>query len=175
MAKVFINQFDGSPICKHEKLFCKIMGICLSTTKVSDANSNAPSNNNSNSSNKNNKKNQKESSKTCSTAATQKDTSHHPPQKPYESHKNRSQQQQKDKGHSRWPSGVTPYGKRTDFGYAKDFDNKYSIGKLLGHGQFGYTFVATNKSTGEQVVVKRIEKNKVVHGSAFHSKDSGKN
>ncbi|XP_043711350.1 calcium-dependent protein kinase 18-like isoform X1 [Telopea speciosissima] len=138
------------------------MGTCLSTTKVSGANSNAPSNNNSISSNRNNKNNQKESSKTSSTSATQKDTSQHPQQKPYESHKNRPQQQQKDKGHSRRPSGVIPYGKRTDFGYAKDFDKKYSIGKLLGHGQFGYTFVATDKSTGERVAVKRIEKNKMI-------------
>ncbi|XP_043711351.1 calcium-dependent protein kinase 18-like isoform X2 [Telopea speciosissima] len=128
------------------------MGTCLSTTKVSGANSNAPSNNNSISSNRNNKNNQKESSKTSSTSATQKDTSQHPQQKPYESHKK----------HSRRPSGVIPYGKRTDFGYAKDFDKKYSIGKLLGHGQFGYTFVATDKSTGERVAVKRIEKNKMI-------------
>ncbi|KAJ4962845.1 hypothetical protein NE237_022784 [Protea cynaroides] len=128
------------------------MGICMSRTKVNGSNSNNSSNNNK----KNN--NQRESTKPSSTAATQKDTSQHPQQK-----QNRSQQlQQKDKGQTRRPSGIIPCGKRTDFGYAKDFDKKYSIGKLLGHGQFGYTFVATDKSTGERVAVKRIEKNKMI-------------
>ncbi|KAK9713243.1 hypothetical protein RND81_06G014100 [Saponaria officinalis] len=55
-----------------------------------------------------------------------------------------------------------PCGKRTDFGYDKDFSKKYSIGKLLGHGQFGYTYVATHKSTGDRVAVKKISKNKMV-------------
>lgn len=54
-----------------------------------------------------------------------------------------------------------PYGKRTDFGYDKDFESKYTIGKLLGHGQFGYTFVATDKANGDRVAVKRIDKSKV--------------
>ncbi|KAJ6840468.1 calcium-dependent protein kinase 18 isoform X2 [Iris pallida] len=58
-------------------------------------------------------------------------------------------------------SGVA-CGKRTDFGYAKDFESRFSIGKLLGHGQFGYTFVATEKATGDRVAVKRIEKNKML-------------
>lgn len=35
------------------------------------------------------------------------------------------------------------------------------LGKLLGHGQFGYTYVATDKVTGDRVAVKRIDKNKV--------------
>lgn len=48
-----------------------------------------------------------------------------------------------------------------DFGYAKDFDNRYTIGKLLGHGQFGYTYVATDKKTGDRVAVKKIDKAKV--------------
>ncbi|KAF9618445.1 hypothetical protein IFM89_001168 [Coptis chinensis] len=52
-------------------------------------------------------------------------------------------------------------GKRTEFGYSKDFNGKYSIGKLLGHGQFGYTFVATDKSNGDRVAVKRIDKKKM--------------
>ena len=39
---------------------------------------------------------------------------------------------------------------------------RYTIGKLLGHGQFGYTYVATDKENGDRVAVKRIEKNKVV-------------
>jgi calcium-dependent protein kinase len=58
-------------------------------------------------------------------------------------------------------SGAVPCGKRTDFGYDKDFGTRYIIGKLLGHGQFGYTFVATDKSNGDKVAVKRIDKNKV--------------
>uniref|UniRef100_A0A7C8ZT16 non-specific serine/threonine protein kinase n=1 Tax=Opuntia streptacantha TaxID=393608 RepID=A0A7C8ZT16_OPUST len=58
--------------------------------------------------------------------------------------------------------GSTSCGKRTDFGYDKDFDQKYTIGKLLGHGQFGYTYVATDKSNGDRVAVKRIDKNKMV-------------
>nr|GMD49156.1 calcium-dependent protein kinase 28-like [Ipomoea batatas] len=57
---------------------------------------------------------------------------------------------------------VIPCGKRTDFGYDKDFDKRYSIGKLLGHGQFGYTYVATDKSVGDRVAVKRIEKKKML-------------
>ncbi|KAJ4966431.1 hypothetical protein NE237_018280 [Protea cynaroides] len=127
------------------------MGICLSTTKISGASSSVPSNSSSN----NNRNNQRETNKPSSTAATQ-DTSQHPQQKPYESNKIRSRQ------HLRRPSGVIPCGKRTDFGYAKDFDKKYSIGKLLGHGQFGYTYVATDRSTGERVAVKRIDKNKMI-------------
>lgn len=69
---------------------------------------------------------------------------------------NRNQNQ----NHKRQGSGVA-WGKRTDFGYAKDFDDHYMLGKLLGHGQFGYTYVATDKATGDRVAVKRIDKNKV--------------
>lgn len=54
------------------------------------------------------------------------------------------------------------YGKRTDFGYAKDFESRYAKGKLLGHGQFGYTFVATDKGSGDRVAVKRIDKGKMI-------------
>ncbi|GFQ05050.1 calcium-dependent protein kinase 28 [Phtheirospermum japonicum] len=66
------------------------------------------------------------------------------------------------KNTSKRPTGVIPCGKRTDFGYDKDFDRRYTIGKLLGHGQFGYTYVAIDKSNGDRVAVKRIEKNKMV-------------
>ncbi|XP_050228029.1 calcium-dependent protein kinase 28-like [Mercurialis annua] len=83
-----------------------------------------------------------------------------------ENETNKSRQQQqikvKEKQSSRRPGGVIPCGKRTDFGYSKDFDKRYSIGKLLGHGQFGYTYVATDKSNGDRVAVKKIEKNKMV-------------
>jgi calcium-dependent protein kinase len=63
---------------------------------------------------------------------------------------------------SRKPNGVIPCGKRTDFGYNKDFDKNYTIGKLLGHGQFGYTYVATVKKNGDRVAVKKIDKNKMI-------------
>ncbi|XP_008776807.2 calcium-dependent protein kinase 18-like [Phoenix dactylifera] len=86
-----------------------------------------------------------------------------PQQKPREAQRNSSQhpRQQRDR-HRRRPSGSVPYGKRTDFGYAKHFDSRYSIGKLLGHGQFGYTFIATDKANGDRVAVKRIDKNKMI-------------
>ncbi|KAJ0971007.1 hypothetical protein J5N97_018966 [Dioscorea zingiberensis] len=64
--------------------------------------------------------------------------------------------------HRRRGSGSVACGKRTDFGYDKNFDSRYSIGKLLGHGQFGYTYVATDKANGDRVAVKRIEKSKMV-------------
>lgn len=67
-----------------------------------------------------------------------------------------------DAGHKRRLSGIVPCGKRTNFGYAKDFDSRYAIGKLLGHGQFGYTFVATDRANGDKVAVKRIEKAKMI-------------
>uniref|UniRef100_A0A7N0UBH1 non-specific serine/threonine protein kinase n=1 Tax=Kalanchoe fedtschenkoi TaxID=63787 RepID=A0A7N0UBH1_KALFE len=57
---------------------------------------------------------------------------------------------------------MVPCGKRTDFGYLKNFDERYKIGKLLGHGQFGYTYVATDKSNGDRVAVKKIDKSKMI-------------
>lgn len=58
--------------------------------------------------------------------------------------------------------GIVACGKRTDFGYDKDFEARYSLGKLLGHGQFGYTFAAVDRASSERVAVKRIDKNKVL-------------
>jgi calcium-dependent protein kinase len=52
-------------------------------------------------------------------------------------------------------------GKRINFGYGRDFAEKYSLGKLLGHGQFGYTYVGTEKATSNKVAVKCIDKKKV--------------
>ncbi|KAL0660397.1 hypothetical protein Bca4012_080982 [Brassica carinata] len=57
--------------------------------------------------------------------------------------------------------GGNPFGKRIDFGYARDFDNRYTIGKLLGHGQFGFTYAATDNNNGDRVAVKRIDKAKM--------------
>ncbi|KAJ3693989.1 hypothetical protein LUZ60_009469 [Juncus effusus] len=50
---------------------------------------------------------------------------------------------------------------KVEFGYERNFENKYSMGKLLGHGQFGYTFCATDRNTGDRVAVKRMDKNKM--------------
>ncbi|XP_078440698.1 calcium-dependent protein kinase 28 [Wolffia australiana] len=58
------------------------------------------------------------------------------------------------------------HAKKTNFGYGRDFEKIYAIGKLLGHGQFGYTFVATNKASGDRVAVKRIDKSKMKHSVA---------
>jgi hypothetical protein len=55
-----------------------------------------------------------------------------------------------------------PLGKKTNFGYQRDFKAKYALGKLLGHGQFGYTYVAIQKATGMRVAVKTIEKKQVL-------------
>lgn len=106
--------------------------------------------------NDNNNNNQKESTKSSSTTTTQQ--SHHTKDRS----NNQRNSQAKIRGNSRRSSGIIPCGKRTDFGYDKNFDDKYSIGKLLGHGQFGYTFVATDKINGDRVAVKRIDKNKMI-------------
>ncbi|KAI3711222.1 hypothetical protein L2E82_41148 [Cichorium intybus] len=87
---------------------------------------------------------------------------------------NNNKNKMKNKATSRRQNGVISCGKRTDFGYVKDFAQRYSIGKLLGHRQFGYTYVATDKANGDRVAVKKIDKNKVYDSStfAFWSKSS---
>jgi len=50
---------------------------------------------------------------------------------------------------------------RVEFGYERDFEARYEVGRLLGHGQFGYTFAATDRGSGDRVAVKRIDKAKV--------------
>ncbi|XP_057964265.1 calcium-dependent protein kinase 28-like [Malania oleifera] len=138
------------------------MGACLSATKVSGSNSNSTVTTNTTVFNHHRKE----------TTRSTRETIHlHRPhcnnqQKASDGTQNRSENQRqgrlKDKRNSRRQGGVIPCGKRTDFGYAKDFDRRYTIGKLLGHGQFGYTYVATDKVNGDRVAVKRIEKNKMV-------------
>lgn len=59
-------------------------------------------------------------------------------------------------------NGSVPLGKLTNFGYSKDFKQRYQQGKLLGHGQFGYTYVAVEIATGERVAVKTIEKKQML-------------
>ncbi|OMO57048.1 hypothetical protein CCACVL1_26030 [Corchorus capsularis] len=130
------------------------MGACLSTTKVSGSSSNAAHH-------------RKESSTTAKTSNEKKES-----QKPNNQQGQQQQQEQQAKNsqalkvrgkpNTKKQSGIIPCGKRTDFGYHKDFDKRYTIGKLLGHGQFGYTYVATDKANGDRVAVKKIEKNKMV-------------
>ncbi|XP_059623498.1 calcium-dependent protein kinase 28-like isoform X1 [Cornus florida] len=135
------------------------MGICFSRTRVGGSNSN-----------NNVKHNRKDNTKPATTTTSKKRDrkSRQKSKNTQETNKNHQQKQRnpqqvrpREKGNSRLRSGVIPCGKRTDFGFAKDFDRKYSIGKLLGHGQFGYTYVAIDKSNGDRVAVKRIEKNKL--------------
>lgn len=51
-----------------------------------------------------------------------------------------------------------PLGLRTNFGYNRGFENYYTLGKELGHGQFGVTYVTMKKSTGERFAAKTILK-----------------
>ncbi|KAL5200253.1 hypothetical protein ABZP36_021456 [Zizania latifolia] len=55
-----------------------------------------------------------------------------------------------------------PAPARVEFGYERDFEGRYQVGRLLGHGQFGYTFAATDRHSGDPVAVKRIDKAKMV-------------
>ncbi|KAM0039528.1 putative protein kinase CAMK-CDPK family [Helianthus debilis subsp. tardiflorus] len=122
------------------------MGLCFSNTKINGSNS---------------------TRRQQATTTTTANKNHHG------GHKNHHQQQQhrinnnnnnkmKNKVTSRRQNGVVSCGKRTDFGYLKDFDQRYSIGKLLGHGQFGYTYVAIDKVSGDRIAVKKIDKNKMI-------------
>ncbi|CAA3013397.1 calcium-dependent kinase 18-like [Olea europaea subsp. europaea] len=153
------------------------MGICFSTTKVSGSNSNTPS------TTANNHQHHRpgrdctsskpattttttttSSSSSSSNKSTKQRGSHYNHHKTKESHRN---DQKRNipliiKNSSKRPGGIIPCGKRADFGYDKDFNNRYTIGKLLGHGQFGYTYVAIDRSNGDRVAVKKIEKNKMV-------------
>ncbi|KDO71195.1 hypothetical protein CISIN_1g008127mg [Citrus sinensis] len=135
------------------------MGICLSTTKVSGSNSGSNNNNANHHRNAN-----KEEAKRRHNHHARNDTTHKHQHQHQERAKNYQQlkTKQHQKTNSRRQTGVIPCGKRTDFGYDKDFDRRYTIGKLLGHGQFGYTYVATDKANGDRVAVKKIEKNKIL-------------
>ncbi|GAB4847533.1 Calcium-dependent protein kinase 18 [Ancistrocladus abbreviatus] len=146
------------------------MGSCFSTIKVSGSNSTSTTNTTTGTTTTTIKKNRKESTKTIThkTAApanNNKDVSHHRRNNEAQTQKQRASQQivkgKENKPISR-RQGIVPCGKRTDFGYDKDFDQKYTIGKLLGHGQFGYTYVATDKSNGYRVAVKKIDKRKMI-------------
>ncbi|KAH0770995.1 hypothetical protein KY290_014976 [Solanum tuberosum] len=135
--------------------------ICFSSSKVSGSNSNTTT---TNTATVNGHRNRRSSAKPVSatTNTSRKQEGSH-----YNRQKGKDiggvkQQTKNVKHNTRRQSGIIPCGKRTDFGYDKDFDKKFTIGKLLGHGQFGYTYVATDKSNGNRVAVKRIEKKKMV-------------
>nr|VDD28764.1 unnamed protein product [Brassica oleracea] len=118
------------------------MGLCFSDIRVTGTTSSSSRRSSSQTNNNNNKKNPK-SNKT-------------PPPPPENNNDKPSTTTTKRR------TGSVPCGKRTEFGYAKDFHDQYSIGKLLGHGQFGYTYVAIHKSNGDRVAVKRLDKSKMV-------------
>ncbi|RWR74459.1 Protein kinase domain-containing protein [Cinnamomum micranthum f. kanehirae] len=136
------------------------MGTCTSVIKNCSFRSRSSSRNNNNN-NSNNTHNQKEDNHPPTAQTTIATTLENPQQQQQQTtHKNL--QQPVYKGNRKRPMGVVPCGKRTEFGYLKDFNNHYTIGKLLGHGQFGYTFAATVKANGDCVAVKRIDKNKMI-------------
>ncbi|KAJ6682219.1 CALCIUM-DEPENDENT PROTEIN KINASE [Salix koriyanagi] len=130
------------------------MGVCFSTIKVSGSNSNNNVNHNRKEATK------QQTKKTKATAPTRKKQEVVDHQ---QNNKNvNNEEEKKLKVKEKQGSKAIPCGKRTDFGYDKDFGMRYTIGKLLGHGQFGYTYVATDKANGDRVAVKRIEKNKMI-------------
>ncbi|EFJ52781.1 hypothetical protein VOLCADRAFT_120190, partial [Volvox carteri f. nagariensis] len=45
-----------------------------------------------------------------------------------------------------------------EFGFAKDFDERYTLGGKIGSGTFGTVYLATEKATGQEVAVKVITK-----------------
>nr|UOI39539.1 calcium-dependent protein kinase [Betula platyphylla]UVJ47678.1 calcium-dependent protein kinase 28 [Betula platyphylla] len=131
------------------------MGACISTNRVWGSNSNS----NNNTVNHNRKESTKPQTKIIAAKKQEPSTD----QQQSKANERKSHQlRTKDKPATRRQTGAIPCGKRTDFGYHKDFTSRYTIGKLLGHGQFGYTYVATDKASGDRVAVKRIEKNKMV-------------
>ncbi|KAJ9146967.1 hypothetical protein P3X46_029179 [Hevea brasiliensis] len=139
------------------------MGVCFSTIKVSGSNSNSTTT--AIAGHRKGSTNKPQSRTTNKRSSDQKnDNNNNNKNETRKSRQLQTQQQHKvkEKQTSRRQSGVIPCGKRTDFGYAKDFDRRYVIGKLLGHGQFGYTYVATDKASGDRVAVKRIDKNKML-------------
>ncbi|XP_039026098.1 calcium-dependent protein kinase 28-like isoform X2 [Hibiscus syriacus] len=123
------------------------MGICLSTAKVCGSNGTSPAAAPTKTTSNEKKESHRSSTKQDQQQQHVRSSQHHNP---------------KEKAHSRKQSGNVPCGKRTDFGYRKDFDTRYTTGKLLGHGQFGYTYVAIDKENGDRVAVKKIDKEKMV-------------
>lgn len=150
------------------------MGSCFSSSKVNGSNSNTTSNTTATTTTAGtatltSKNHKKEPAKSVAKTA-KSDGSHQKQNKTEGPPKQRStvpMVKLRERTGSRRQSSV-PCGKRTDFGYEKDFDQKYTIGKLLGHGQFGYTYVATDKSNSDRVAVKKIDKSKVLFSFFFY-------
>ncbi|GMI76971.1 calcium-dependent protein kinase 28 [Hibiscus trionum] len=128
------------------------MGACLSTTKVIGSSSNATAHH----------RKRHQSSASVNVKKESQKPNNQQGQQQQQQVRNSQPLKVKGKPSSRKQAGIIPCGKRTDFGYNKDFDHRYTIGKLLGHGQFGYTYVAIDKANGDRVAVKKIEKNKMV-------------
>lgn len=136
------------------------MGLCFSSTKVvSGSNSNTTNNDN-------RKRNQSTTTDTTVTVTTATTAAQKQTAQRRKGGSNETAQKKNHHQHHRLKektgSKHVPCGKRTDFGYEKDFDKRFSLGKLLGHGQFGYTYVGVDKSNGDRVAVKRLEKAKMV-------------
>lgn len=136
------------------------MGLCFSSTKVvSGSNSNTTNNDN-------RKRNQSTTTDTTVTVTTATTAAQKQTAQRRKGGSNETAQKKNHHQHHRLKektgSKHVPCGKRTDFGYEKDFDKRFSLGKLLGHGQFGYTYVGVDKSNGDRVAVKRLEKAKVL-------------
>ena len=66
-----------------------------------------------------------------------------------------------------------PLGLRTNFGYSRDFTNHYTLGRELGHGQFGTTYESIKKSTGDKVAVKAIQKKTVSKNGQPSQRENG--
>ncbi|XP_021759919.1 calcium-dependent protein kinase 28-like isoform X1 [Chenopodium quinoa] len=145
------------------------MGSCLSSSKVNGSNSNTTSNTTTTAGTAttsgtatltvNNHK--KEPTKMATKTAAKTEQKQSKTEGPQKQRNTVPMVKLRDRTNSRRHSSI-PCGKRTDFGYEKDFDSKYTIGKLLGHGQFGYTYVATDKSNADRVAVKKIDKSKMI-------------
>ncbi|KAG0628379.1 hypothetical protein M758_1G022600 [Ceratodon purpureus] len=59
-------------------------------------------------------------------------------------------------------SDFQPLGKRTNFGYERDFNKKYTLEKILGHGVYSKTYSAIENTIGSRVAVKIIEKKQMI-------------
>nr|GMC57419.1 calcium-dependent protein kinase 18-like [Ipomoea batatas] len=138
------------------------MGNCFTRKKSSSTNGNNSSSSSSATNGaSNNRKTTTKPPSTNTVTSRKQDVSNYLTQKAKEAASNKARNSNA-KISSKKHSGVIPCGKRTDFGYDKNFEKMYIIGKLLGHGQFGYTYAATDKATGDRVAVKKIEKNKMI-------------
>ncbi|KAK4262070.1 hypothetical protein QN277_027679 [Acacia crassicarpa] len=134
------------------------MGTCFSSTKVSGSNSNTTANGATAVHHNRNPKPQSRTTTVKSQATNDQRPKLRNEIRNAQPNKNSQQPKTKDKQYPK----RQPCGKRTDFGYEKDFDARYSLGKLLGHGQFGYTYVGVDLANGDRVAVKRIDKSKMI-------------